>query len=304
MKKNYIITDEFIDSRLDRWFKRVVINIPQSLLEKSIRKGLVKVNNKKKPSSYKLLLNDKISLYETNFFVNKSEKITTPYKATKKEISFSSTLFIENNDNFAIINKPAGISVQSGTKSRRNILDILRFTKEFSGFTPFTVHRLDKETTGLLIVAKNRKFAQLFTSLFRIRKIHKVYLGVVMGSMDNKKGIIKDDLIYYEDNKKTLIKAITHFTVLDSNNNYTVVKLSPETGRKHQLRKHLLMKGHPILGDTKYRISNKHISKNSNLMLHAYKINFSIDNIKYNFTANLPDYFEKFIKEKYLKNYL
>ena len=62
MKKNYIITDEFIDSRLDRWFKRVVINIPQSLLEKSIRKGLVKVNNKKKPSSYKLLLNDKISL--------------------------------------------------------------------------------------------------------------------------------------------------------------------------------------------------------------------------------------------------
>jgi 23S rRNA pseudouridine955/2504/2580 synthase len=304
MKKNYIITDEFIDSRLDRWFKRVVINIPQSLLEKSIRKGLVKVNNKKKPSSYKLLLNDKISLYETNFFVNKSEKITTPYKATKKEISFSSTLFIENNDNFAIINKPAGISVQSGTKSRRNILDILRFTKEFSGFTPFTVHRLDKETTGLLIVAKNRKFAQLFTSLFRIRKIHKVYLGVVMGSMDNKKGIIKDDLIYYEDNKKTLIKAITHFTVLDSNNNYTVVKLSPETGRKHQLRKHLLMKGHPILGDTKYRISNKHISKNSNLMLHAYKINFSIDNIKYNFTANLPDYFEKFIKEKYLKTYL
>ena len=304
MKKNYIITDEFIDSRLDRWFKRVVINIPQSLLEKSIRKGLVKVNNKKKPSSYKLLLNDKISLYETNFFVNKSKKITTPYKATKKEISFSSTLFIENNDNFAIINKPAGISVQSGTKSRRNILDILRFTKEFSGFTPFTVHRLDKETTGLLIVAKNRKFAQLFTSLFRIRKIHKVYLGVVMGSMDNKKGIIKDDLIYYEDNKKTLIKAITHFTVLDSNNNYTVVKLSPETGRKHQLRKHLLMKGHPILGDTKYRISNKHISKNSNLMLHAYKINFSIDNIKYNFTANLPDYFEKFIKEKYLKTYL
>jgi len=304
MKKNYIITDEFIDSRLDRWFKRVVINIPQSLLEKSIRKGLVKVNNKKKPSSYKLLLNDKISLYETNFFVNKSKKITTPYKATKKEISFSSTLFIENNDNFAIINKPAGISVQSGTKSRRNILDILRFTKEFSGFTPFTVHRLDKETTGLLIVAKNRKFAQLFTSLFRIRKIHKVYLGVVMGSMDNKKGIIKDDLIYYEDNKKTSIKAITHFTVLDSNNNYTVVKLSPETGRKHQLRKHLLMKGHPILGDTKYRISNKHISKNSNLMLHAYKINFSIDNIKYNFTANLPDYFEKFIKEKYLKTYL
>ena len=304
MKKNYIITDEFVDSRLDRWFRRIVINIPQSLLEKSIRKGLVKVNNKKKTSSYKLLLNDKITLYETNYFVNKSKKINTPYKATKKEISFSSTLFIENNDDFAIINKPAGISVQSGTKSLRNILDILRSTKEFLGFTPYSVHRLDKETTGLLIVAKNRKFAQHFTSLFRIRKIHKVYLGVVMGEMNKKKGIIRDDLIYHEDSKKITAKAITHFSVLDTNSNYSLIKLSPETGRKHQLRKHLLMAGHPILGDTKYRISNKYMSKNSNLMLHAYKIKFSINNIKYNFTAHLPDHFEKFIKEKYLKNYL
>ena len=125
-----------------------------------------------------------------------------------------------------------------------------------------------------------------------------------MGKMNKKKGIIRDDLIYHEDNKKIIVKAITHFTVLDSNSNYSLIKLSPETGRKHQLRKHLLMTGHPILGDTKYRISNKYISKNSNLMLHAYKINFSINHLKYNFTANLPEHFEKFIKEKYLKTYL
>ena len=180
-------------------------------------------------------------------------------------------------------------------------MDILKFTEEFSNCKPYTVHRIDKETTGLLIVAKNRKYAQLFTSLFRIRKIHKVYLAIVLGSFLKKTGTIKDDLFHYEGKIKVTTKAITHFTVIDSSSNYSLVKLSPETGRKHQLRKHLLMYGNPILGDTKYRISNKHKSQNAKLMLHAYKINFSINNLKYNFTAELPDVFKQFIKEKYLK---
>ena len=93
-------------------------------------------------------------------------------------------MFVEDNENFAVINKPAGIAVQSGTKSKRNILDILRSTKEFENVSPYTVHRIDKETTGILIVAKNRKYAQLFTSLFRIRKIHKTYLGIVLGQLE------------------------------------------------------------------------------------------------------------------------
>ena len=303
MIKKFIIADEFVNSRLDRWFRRKIFDIPQSLLEKSIRKGYIKVNDKKEISSYKLKLNDKINVYELKLIANKHKLKNTPYKPTKNEISYSSSLFIENNDNFAVINKPAGISVQSGTKSKRNILDILKSTKEFLEFYPYTVHRIDKETTGVLIVAKNRKYAQLFTSLFRIRKIHKVYLGIALGSVAKKKGTIKDDLFHYEGNKKVITKAITHFNLLDSNNNYSLLRLSPETGRKHQLRKHLLMYGHPILGDKKYRISNKHKSQNSNLMLHAYKINFSIDGVKYNYSAKPPDVFTKFIKEKYLKIY-
>jgi len=303
MNKYFVITDEFVNSRLDRWFRRNIFDIPQSLLEKNIRKGNIKVNNKKKASSYKLKSNDKVTVHDKNFVPNKHKIKNTPYKASKNEILFSSSLFIENNENFAVINKPAGISVQSGTKSKRNILDILKSTKEFSDFKPYSVHRLDKETTGILIVAKNRKYAQLFTSLFRIRKIHKVYLGITLGSVNEKKGTIKDDLYHYEDDKKIITKAITHFTLLDSNSNYSLLKLSPETGRKHQLRKHMLMYGHPILGDKKYRLTNKNKSQNSILMLHAYKINFSINEIKYNFVAELPDVFQNFIKEKYLKIY-
>ena len=303
MKRSFIITEEFDKSRLDRWFRRNVLSIPQSLLEKTIRKGNIKVNGKKKNSSYKVKINDKIIVYDLNLVPDKHKKINTPYKATKKDISTSSSIFIENNENFVVINKPAGISVQSGTKSKRNILDILKSTSEFDGCLPYPVHRIDKETTGVLIVSKNRKYAQLFTSLFRIRKIHKVYLCVVIGEMNKKKGVFRDDLFHYEGDEKVLTKAITHFTVLDSNNNYSLLKLSPETGRKHQLRKHLLMHGHPILGDQKYRVSNTYKSQNSNLMLHAYKINFSINKIKYNFSAKLPEVFEKFLKEKYLKIY-
>ena len=228
MKNFFIITEEFVNSRLDRWFRRNIFDVPQSLLEKSFRKGYVKVNQKIKNSSYKLKINDKIIIFNLSFIKNKHKVKNTPYIPTKKEISFSSNLFIENNENFCVINKPAGISVQSGTKSKRNILDILKSTKEFTNSQPFTVHRIDKETTGVLVVAKTRKYAQLFTLLFRIRKIHKVYLGITLGSVAEKKGTMRNDLFTYEGDKKIMTKAITHFTLVDSTNNYSLLKLSPE----------------------------------------------------------------------------
>jgi len=303
MKKNFLITDNFVNSRLDRWFKRNVRIVPQSLIEKNIRKGNIKVNNKKEKSSYKLKIKDQISIYNINFVEKKHNKIKEKYIPTNKDLSYSSKIFIEDNENFVVINKPAGISVQSGTKSKRNIIDILRLTKEFKGHSPYTVHRIDKETTGILIVAKNRKYAQLFTSLFRIRKIHKIYLGIVLGQPEVNKGTFRDELIYYENGKEIKSLGITHYNVLDSNNKYSLLRLSPVTGKKHQLRKQLLIHGYPILGDHKYRISNSKIKKSSTMMLHAYKINFSIADLRYNFTADPPQEFKNALKEKYLKIY-
>ena len=302
MKKTFFIDEDFHNSRLDKWFKKKICQIPQSLLEKNLRKGNIKVNNKRKKSSYKLQKKDSICIYNINFSPNVTKKVFK-YKPTKIELKSSSNFFIENNDNFVVINKPAGISVQSGTKSKKNILDILRYTKEFDGQSPYTVHRLDKETSGILIVAKNRKYAQLFTSLFRIRKIHKVYLGIAIGELQNKKGTLIDNLFYYEGSKKIITKAITHYEVIDTNNKYSLVKLTPVTGRKHQLRKQLLMHGNPILGDLKYRLFDENKSKNSQLMLHAYKINFTISGVKYSFSAEPPNYFKNVIKEKYLKSF-
>jgi len=179
----------------------------------------------------------------------------------------------------------------------------LRYTKEFTNYSPYTVHRIDKDTSGILVVAKNRKYAQLFTSLFRIRKIHKTYLSIVLGTFDKQKGSYVDNLEHYEGDEKITTKAITHYTVLDTNNNYSLLKLNPVTGRKHQLRKQLLIHGHPVLGDQKYRITSNYNKKNNNLMLHAYKINFSINGNKYKYLAEPPLIFKQTLKEKYLKIY-
>ena len=92
-------------------------------------------------------------------------------------------MIIDNNDNFVVINKTSGISVQGGTKSKKNLIDIFKKSKIFDGTKPYSVHRLDKETSGVFIIAKNRETAQLLTSLFRLRKVHKTYLAICHGEL-------------------------------------------------------------------------------------------------------------------------
>jgi len=297
MPKSYIVNDDYNDSRLDKWFKNNVINLPHSLLEKILRQNKVKVNKKKTKSSYRLQTGDLIEIYDISKFkpVDKKEKIK--YLPKKKEIGTYDDYVIEDNENFIVINKPTGIPVQSGTKSFKNIIDILKNTRYFENSKPFIVHRLDKETSGVLIIAKNRKYAQLFTSLFRIRKIHKTYLAIVYGKVEKSKKVMKDDLIYYENNKKIVQKAISNLKIIKSNEGYSYLELNPITGRKHQLRKQLLNIGCPIIGDDKYFLNDRKRIKIKNLMLHAYKIKFMINNIQYNFKASYNNLFEDFLKK-------
>tara|TARA_B100000427_G_scaffold187584_1_gene155972 strand:+ start:633 stop:1541 length:909 start_codon:yes stop_codon:yes gene_type:complete len=302
MPKTYTIDKDYQNSRFDKWFKANVINLPQSLIEKIIRLNKVKINRKKTKSSYRVQSGDLVEVYNiSNFKVNERPKILK-YKPSRKEVNVYDDYIIENNNNFIVINKPAGIPVQSGTKSFRNIIDILKNTKFFENHKPYIVHRLDKETSGVLIVAKTREYAQLFTSLFRIRKIHKTYLALTYGRISKSKDILKDDLITYDKNRKVIQKAISHLKVLRSSNNYSYVELNPITGRKHQLRKQLYNIGNPIIGDEKYyinRIINKRKIKNKSLMLHAYKIKFMINNTKYNFKARYNKDFEVFLKKNF-----
>jgi len=300
MFKKFIVDKDYHNSRFDKWFKQNVFNIPQSLIEKIIRKNKVKVNKKKTKTSYRVQFHDIIEIYGINKikFNDKSKKIK--YKPSEKEKSKYGNFVLENNNNFIIINKPSGIPVQAGTRSFKNIIDILKNTKYFKDAKPFIVHRLDKETSGVLIVAKNREYAQLFTSLFRIRKIHKTYLAITYGEVSEDISLLEDDLISYDNNKKIVQKAISHLKILKSNGQYSLLELNPITGRKHQLRKQLYNIGNPIIGDNKYFVK-KHINKirSKNLMLHAHKIKFMINNVKYNFKAKYNEEFEDFIKRKF-----
>ena len=299
MPKSYTVVDDYNNSRLDRWFKQNVINLPHSLLEKLIRQNKVKVNKKKTKTSYRVQSGDLIEIYNILKFkpINKEKK--TKYIPKKSEASKYDDYIIEDNENFIIINKPSGIAVQAGTKSFKNVIDAIKNTKYFENSKPYIVHRIDKETSGVLIIAKNRQYAQLFTSLFRIRKIHKTYLALVYGKVNNSVKTMRDKLTYYENKKKITQKAISNLKIIKSNEGYSFIELNPITGRKHQLRKQLLKIGNPIIGDNKYFLNNRKIVKAKNLMLHAYRIKFMINNVQYNFKAKYNELFENFLDKNF-----
>ena len=284
--------------RLDRWIRNKIGKVPQGLIEKNLRNGKIKLNNKKVKSKHKVKNDDVISFYNFEFEIKDNKKIN--YQPSNKVIKEAESLIIDNNDDFIVINKSSGISVQGGTKSKKNLVDIFRDSEIFYDNKPYTVHRLDKETSGVFIMAKNRECAQLLTSLFRIRKVHKTYLAICSGQLKDNVGTWKNDLIRYEKNKPIKEKAITNFRVLDKNALCSLVQMKPITGRKHQLRKQLFNIGNSIVGDEKYSFNQtRKKSKEKNIMLHAYKIKFMINNIKYNFEAKYGKEFEDFIKRKF-----
>tara|TARA_B110000285_G_scaffold227412_1_gene288707 strand:+ start:252 stop:1166 length:915 start_codon:yes stop_codon:yes gene_type:complete len=299
MVKKFEVENDFHNTRFDRWFKNKVLDIPQGLIEKIIRKNQAKVNGKKTKSSYRVQENDIIEIFNIDKIKKTEKNLITQYIPSPSERDKYDDFVIENNENFIVINKPAGIAVQSGTKSFKNVVDTLRETKYFEETKPYIVHRLDKETSGILIVAKTREYAQLFTSLFRIRKIHKTYLAVVYGEVSKEIKVLEDDLVLYEKERKIIQKATSYLKILKSSSDYSLLELRPITGRKHQLRKQLYNIGNSIIGDDKYYVKRgKDFIKSKNLMLHAYEIKFMINNIKYNFTADFNKEFKDFLVKK------
>ncbi len=286
--------------RIDRWIRNNIASLPQSLIEKSLRKGKIKVNVKKVDSSYKLKTGDKIKFFNFTFEVNKNRETNKKFSPSSELLKVHENRILENNDDFIVIDKRPGVPVQGGTKSKKNLIDILASSEFFKDTKPFPVHRLDKETSGIMIISKNHNSARLLTSLFRLRKIHKTYLAVCHGHISKKKGELNNDLITFENNKKKIEKAITYYKVLSETGSTSFIELKPVTGRKHQLRKQLALINNPIVGDKKYILSNKKIKSDKDLMLHAYSLKFYINDKKYFFKTSPPDAFNKYLNKKKL----
>ncbi len=299
MIKTIIVDATCNDMRFDRWLRNKLGNLPQSLIEKSLRAGKIRINKKKIKSSFKVKVNDKVDLFNFNYkekIVQKKDK----FNPTSNIIKSNENLIIDNNKDFIVLNKSTGISVQGWTKSKKNLIDIFAKSSIFSGTKPYSVHRLDKDTSGVFIIAKNRETAQILTSLFRLRKVYKTYLAICHGEIEKRKGEWNDKLLRIENGKKIFEKAKTSYRVIDKNSNASLVEMKPITGRKHQLRKQLFNIGHSIYGDTKYRSFNSTIGAKKKLMLHSYQIKFMINDKKYTYKALLPDYFKNLLKTKRL----
>lgn len=292
MPENFIVNKNFNNVRFDKWFKQQIINLPNSLIQKLVRTRKIKVNNKKIKTSLRLKEGDKVSVFNLSKLKPTNTKKKIEYQASTKERKTLDNLIIHDNEDYILINKPRGIAVQAGTKNLRNIVDSFKKTKYFKISKPFIVHRLDKETSGVFLLAKNRQSAQFFTSLFRLRKIHKTYLALVRGEVPKNLKKMDDELVYYDNKKKSILRAITHVKIIKTSNKYSFLELSPQTGRKHQLRKQLFIRGFPIIGDPKYYLDKNQNNENNIMLLHAYKLRFMKNEKKFSFKADYDSLFK------------
>jgi len=188
MKKLINVEKSYNDMRIDRFIRTHLGNIPQGLIEKNLRSGKIKLNLKKVKSSQKVKAGDKINIFNLNF-EETIQQVKKKFNPKKEIIKENEELVIENNNNFIVLNKASGISVQGGTRSKKNLVDIFAKSEIFEGTKPYSVHRLDKDTSGVFIMAKTRESAKLLTSLFILRKVHKTYLAICQGEINNNSGI-------------------------------------------------------------------------------------------------------------------
>ena len=268
-----IVDERDDDIRLDRWFQRHYPDLKHGMLERLIKNKNIKLNKIKTTAGTHVHVGDEIRIPP----MDAPKRDESPMRLSKKDIQMMQNLVIYKDNEMIILNKPAGLAVQGGSKTTRHIdglLDALRFEKDEK---PHLVHRLDKETSGVLVLARSANIAAKLTNAFKTRAVHKVYWAVVAGKPQLLSGKIDAPLTKKQD--KVVVdfehgeKAISVYEVVDSaGKKASWLALSPLTGRTHQLRVHLteVLKT-PILGDIKY--GHKTLSDmGKGLHLHARAI--------------------------------
>ena len=281
-----IITVEYAGSKLISLLKKDYSDYPYTLLCKLVRKGNIRINGLRSQTNQILKINDKIKIPNVLKQNLEEQKIKISKNLEEKAKSW----IIYKDEEILIINKPNGFAVQGGSKVKTSIDCTLQTLKFEKNERPRLVHRLDKDTSGLLIVARNKIYAHFYTNLFKEKSIKKVYLAIVHGESKKISGRIVLDI---ETNNK-MFDALTKYRTLYKNKLYSLLLIIPETGRKHQIRKHLSSINLPIVGDMKYSISEQRNLKSRNLNLHAYCVHFkNKQGILKSFKVDLPSHMKK-----------
>ena len=298
MSKVQLVKIKDVDDgmRLNRWFLKYYPDLPLSRLNKLLRTKQVKVDGKKSDASLKLGAGQEVRIPPLD---DKPQELREK-KISDRDREFINSMVIYKDDNIIVLNKPSGIAVQGGTNTDRHVDGMLEALSFDLNEAPKLVHRIDKNTSGILVLARNRKYAELLTKAFKDHNLQKTYLALVIGKPLRQGGEIKaplekigEKVVVVDDGKK----AVSTFKVIDAvGEKFSLLEVSPLTGRTHQIRAHMEYLGTPIVGDDKYFGEERQRFKllADKLHLHAYKIDLSVlYSKKFEIKAKLPKYFEQ-----------
>lgn len=285
VSKEYV-KDSETDWRLDKWFKVHFPGLSYGRLSKILRKGEVRVNGKRVKVNFRLESGMEIRLpplgKDERSSSDKPKKIR---RISEDDIRIMREMVIYQDDSVIVLNKLPGLAVQGGTNTPRHVDGMLEALQGDKEEKPKLVHRLDKDTSGVLVIARSGRAAKQLTESFRKRKTNKIYWALVKGRppqsngavqapLDKELGTRGERMAVSEDGKR----AITDFKIMDSAaGTVTWMAFRPITGRTHQIRVHATVLGTPIVGDGKYAAKEAFIEGPISKKLHLHARSIEID---------------------------
>ncbi|HCU04943.1 MAG: hypothetical protein A2X77_02030 [Gammaproteobacteria bacterium GWE2_42_36] len=282
--KSFTITEEHADRRIDNYLVPL-LKVPRALLYRFIRQGRVRVNKKRTDPSYRLQTGDQLVIYAFRAEENSAPKIMTP--SAKLIEKLTDRILYEDSD-LLILNKPVGLAVHGGTDISMGVIEVLRQMRQGKNDFLELAHRLDRDTSGCLVIAKKRSVLRELHELLRAGKIEKIYRALTMGRWPKKDNRISAQLERQEKSqggRKIKVSeegkaSVTDFHVQQVFGLASLMSVKLHTGRMHQIRVHAQSAGHPVAGDTKYgdKAFNRmmHQLGLRRLFLHAEKIRFQL----------------------------
>ncbi|MCC4784358.1 MULTISPECIES: 23S rRNA pseudouridine(955/2504/2580) synthase RluC [Vibrio] len=274
------IDEDMAGQRIDNFLRNQLKNIPKSMIYRIVRKGEVRVNKKRIKAEYKLKAGDLVRIPPVTI----EEKTEDSVPSTKlNKVSELEQCIIYEDDHMLILNKPSGTAVHGGSGLKFGAIEALRALRPDARFLEL-VHRIDRDTSGILLIAKKRSALRHLQAQFREKTVQKYYFALVMGEWKNSCKVVNAPLLKNEVNSIVRVNpngkaSETRFRVLEKFQDATLVQASPITGRTHQIRVHAQYTGHPIAWDDRYgdRRFDAYTGKVglNRLFLHAANIKFT-----------------------------